>query len=222
MRREQIFSWHVLVRHTGRYLFWLAASLSSLYPHHSPCLPLPVQSFASQILSKSAPIWLLVSLPGLSCGPKTLISDICILTSGLFPLEYTRHMAFRLVFLFIEYIWKDTQATSNIGFPWGKKLSFWSQAFSVWKRSEAFKIKVQLIWSQPRFSTQCSSASSSLPTSQPSGQIKVPRLYFTLASGSLLVPLPLPAESQTSSSRTTFPHRILSLRAALLLLSLSS
>ena len=90
----------------------------TLPPTPSPiiCQPSAIK-FCSNLAS-------LVSIPGLSCGPKTLISDICILTSGLFPLESTRHMASRLVFLFIEYIWKDKQETSNTGFPWGKKLSF--------------------------------------------------------------------------------------------------
>lgn len=66
----------------------------------------------------------LLSILGFPCGLKILISDICVLTSSLVTLESTRHMASRLAFLFIEYIWKDTQGTSNADFPWGKRRSF--------------------------------------------------------------------------------------------------
>ena len=52
------------------------------------------------------------------------LCPVCVLTSSLFTLESTRYMASRLAFLLIEYIWKDTQGTSNADFPWGKRRSF--------------------------------------------------------------------------------------------------
>lgn len=126
------------------------------------CQPSPVK-FCSSWAS-------LFCIPGLSCGPTSFISYISVPTSFHINPQNT----WLPVFLLTQCIWKNTT-------------KFLITYLSVHKRPEILKIQGQLLLSQPKRLILCSFSSSS-PTLQLSGQIKVLCLFLMLASKPLLCP----------------------------------